>query len=1322
MSEGGNMGQPKEGLPVDVTDRPAVDKEHPADEFFRGVSVSATPAKNLGEGFFGPGAKEVKPQTSAAIVNELGHVERPVGYVEPIPGAELVSPMIGGLVAGSSERSLTDLERAQAAADAAWSKVNELKEKSGGLLGRLKNRSEIKDAEAQAQALSRQANKIEFGLSPASGVKAESTSTTIPKPEAIATQVLPGAEGATDPFENISKNQGDKPLADGETAPYAKIDFEGTKLTEGEKAVLKGLSLQVVGGAIGYAVSEFSPEAAGQLRLVQTAGGLTLSLLANSSTYLRSHHVEGDGLRARVLNGLGKISEKQPELVSLLAGLGTGITLENAFDPRVMGPGGMWIGGEDADDTARRMAAQNQADSSIATHQVQGEYAQTHDEAPVTVHPKAQMIDRLTEFAAAPDSGSEHTDLSQRVFRGEDGNPLKVATGFYAENGDTVTYEDGGVPIQHHDRPDGTRQFYADLDGNGRLEPVLRQESDNGVYVVREGKNILFDYNPESRTWEMRDRMTTNTFSEPGVPKADLGAQHPVVSRDPVTGLPRITTRLDVEPMGFQEATVHQQPATTEISVGETITVGGQNLTIDEVIDIDPTNSVGGSTDELAVIDGVKYAKLDGNEWVPVVYDGSTHSVTSQDGLAHTYNPDTQSWVESSPSAVLSADPLAPPDIDRGSVHYDPARNLFVDKDGDVVGLNQGTAEEPSMLSLNPADGNQAELARRLHIANPNATPEQIKTAVGDVLRENGNNITDELLTKYADVADGGVLDQMIEAAPIVFAPAVGEANDLGWRVDADGNVVGGVLKDGTNVAFNPNGTHDLAGLQWEIHEAHPDWTVDQVVEEANDFWRANNQGADIDWSTLDDSIKALQPEAAPIVFAPAVGEANDLGWRVDADGNVVGGVLKDGTNVAFNPNGTHDLAGLQWEIHEAHPDWTVDQVVEEANDFWRANNQGADIDWDNLNLAGLTVETPTAPDLSGYYINTEGGLTNGTTTYNSTVNGWYYDAGTGDILSGDYTAPSGEHKPYYIDEMNGGLYGQGQRFVAENSQYMWNPRDVDALMHRYIADHPGPFDPNSHEFKLAILRAPEPDFVVVPTENIRDVTVPGNSSAAVEHLGADHNWYSYREDSPHTSTPNQTRYDAEPIGVSTVDDAGNRIWFLRQVDNGEYVANINGNDVRVKVDFISSADRSHSGWSVVAEDSKGQQYVMFNDSAGFREVTNDIDFTMDTFTFNNNEMWHLQRLLASEYGLNPVAAAVELFNTNVDAILQLPAANLNAEERNIINYVQKALESGSGYEDVLMTSGPNPVAYDGQTIITKIYGLLAKLDGHELKLPKLVD
>ncbi len=402
------------------------------------------------------------------------------------------------------------------------------------------------------------------------------------------------------------------------------------------------------------------------------------------------------------------------------------------------------------------------------------------------------------------------------------------------------------------------------------------------------------------------------------------------------------------------------------------------------------------------------------------------------------------------------------------------------------------------------------------------------------------------------------------------------------------------------------------------------------------------------------------------------------------------------------------DQGELQGRIFAAHPTWTAEQVADAAHTI--TEGQGGTVDLTDPNLAteitNVTPETVSfEPDLSGYYISSEGNLTNGTSTYNRNIHGWYIAPNDYD-LAGDYTTPTGDHKVYFIDEKNGGLQGVGQRFVLENSRYDWSPNNIDNFMREYIADHPEPFNPGSPEFRSAVLRAPEPDFVVRLDTDFQPITVPGYSSGAVEH-GNGGIWYAYAESAEHNAVGGYTRYDAEPIGVR----ADNGTWYLRQNNTGGYFANIGGEDKPVTVNFIASKD--HGNWSAIAETTDGKHYELLN--GGWNELN--IDLTKNTFELNPNQLAGLTDLLATEYGLNPDAALAELFKANADNLLS--SGSLDTATTQLVNDLRAALDSGLGFTDKLVSLNSSVVR--DTDIRGGLSNLFLNLNGVTLNLPKIV-
>jgi hypothetical protein len=269
------------------------------------------------------------------------------------------------------------------------------------------------------------------------------------------------------------------------------------------------------------------------------------------------------------------------------------------------------------------------------------------------------------------------------------------------------------------------------------------------------------------------------------------------------------------------------------------------------------------------------------------------------------------------------------------------------------------------------------------------------------------------------------VLADSIEGNEIHFDTDGDGANDAYWKVDNEGNIVGGVTSDNKNLAFDANGK-GTQRWQYELANEHKEWTPDQVAKAAH---IASVAGLD---PTNPENVEDIELPPEPKVLGEAVRDIEvdadgdgktDSVWHVDKDGNKVGGRLMNGKELFFDPN-SDGTPGLQHEIAN-NTDLNPDQV---AISSYRAFLDGVSPDdteaLNNLPEPELPIQEE-IPNIDN--LDKAQGFDN---DYDGKTDSWWLaDRETGEVKAGLLQ----DGRMLYLGE-EGGTTGVVQEYVYENN------------------------------------------------------------------------------------------------------------------------------------------------------------------------------------------------------------------------------------------------------------------------------------------------
>lgn len=325
--------------------------------------------------------------------------------------------------------------------------------------------------------------------------------------------------------------------------------------------------------------------------------------------------------------------------------------------------------------------------------------------------------------------------------------------------------------------------------------------------------------------------------------------------------------------------------------------------------------------------------------------------------------------------------------------------------------------------------------------------PHQPRTTPFEPARESVQSNVGELFSEPT-ASLGKTIDSDGDGVPdkIAFDTNHDGDPDSYWKINGNGEIVGGVLKDGRNLFFDEN-SHGIPGLHVQLAKEHPDWTPDELTQAATRAYAAG---------ITPDNLEAISQIEKPIEV-PKLGEVAeeipidsdddgkpDSAWFTDKDGNIVGGIDSHGKRLIFDVRG-NGTPRLQLELSNMHKDWSPDEVEVAAyrDGFLKGidpNNQNA---LETIQRPIIETQEPALHIES---------LTRGS-DFDEDRDGikdswWLEDPDTGKVEAG--VLPDG--RILYLGE-EGGVTGRVQETLV-NANPNLSPQEVGTTAHQSVVEH----------------------------------------------------------------------------------------------------------------------------------------------------------------------------------------------------------------------------------------------------------------------------
>jgi hypothetical protein len=325
------------------------------------------------------------------------------------------------------------------------------------------------------------------------------------------------------------------------------------------------------------------------------------------------------------------------------------------------------------------------------------------------------------------------------------------------------------------------------------------------------------------------------------------------------------------------------------------------------------------------------------------------------------------------------------------------------------------------------------------------------ESLTGEEPKEEVGTPQEKITTPTAPVSEEGAAP---EATPTVqeVSPNEYHFKDGSYaKYGSDGKPTEVVLADGRDLLFaEPEDSRGIMGIQGQLLEMHKgEWSPDEIAVAAQ---RLASEGVTSDQSDI--IADYSEPEMSEVLGAPVEGKEikfdtdgdgnPDAHWKVDKDGNIVGGVDSNGKELIFDVRG-EGTPHLQKELANMHPDWNPDEVelVAYRDGFLKGINP-------NDPEALESVEKPTietsenVPNIANL-VDGKGFDEDGDGIEDSK---WLKDENTGQIEAG--ILPDG--RVLYLGE-EGGVNGVMQESLVHENPNL-SPEKVGIIAERVVSEH----------------------------------------------------------------------------------------------------------------------------------------------------------------------------------------------------------------------------------------------------------------------------